>query len=75
MYRPGSVRLDTRRLVNMSLLHLERKQNSRRRREKKKENEEERSAELGSTKETIGVPTTAVAPDWIGQRLRSKMYN
>ena len=50
--------------------------------EKKKKEEERRSAELGNTKETLGVPTslnnfptTAVAPYWINQRLQSKTYH
>ena len=58
----------------MSLLQRESKGNKRRRRE--------RSAGLGDTKETPGVPTslnnfptTAVAPYWINQRLQSKMYS
>ena len=77
LYRLGSVRLDTRRLNNTSLLHPERTEEERTRKKKK------RSAELGITKETLlGVPTslnnfptTAVAPYWINQRLQSKMYN
>ena len=79
-YRPGSVRLDTWRLnkVNTSLLHSEKD----RRRQEEGEQERRRSAELGNTKETLGVPTslntfptTAVAPYWINQRLQSKMYH
>ena len=36
LYRSDSVRLDTRKLNNTSLLHLERKQNKRRRGEKRR---------------------------------------
>ena len=73
-----SVRLDTRRSNNTSLLHPERKQNNRRRREKTKECR----AIISNTKEALGVPTslnnfptTAVAPYWINQRLQSNTYN
>ena len=54
-YRPGFIRLDTRRLnkVNTSLFHSE---NDRRRKEG--EQERRRSAELSNTKETLGVPTS-----------------
>ena len=74
LYTSDFVKLDTQRLNNMSLFHRESKVKKRRRRE--------RSAGLGDTKKTPGVPTslnnfptTAVAPYWINQRLQSKMYS
>ena len=77
LYRPDSVRLDTRRLKHVFVT-------SGKGRKKKitREEQERRSAKLGNTKETLGVPTsldnfptTAVAPYWINQRLQSKMYH
>ena len=69
LYRFGSVRLDTLRFNNTSLLHPGRTEE-----EKNKTEEERRSAELGNTKETLGVPTSLynfptspVAPYWINQ--------
>ena len=74
LYRSDSMKLDTRRLNNTSLLHREINGKKRKKRE--------RSAEPDNTNETPGVPTylnnfatTAVAPYWINQRLQNKVYN
>ena len=85
--RAGSVRLKHTEVEESKhfFVTFGKEQKKKKKKENKKEegeHERRRSAELGNTKETLGVPTslntfptTAVAPYWINQRLQSKMYH